>query len=173
MSLLDVDNIDYIGVNILFKRVFVGIFDDLAWDDEARHFALLTKKIDRYTQYIRSGQLLSAYPQVRGYPVIFEYVAMRPMTRSAAAFWKTRESLIRATGYEVRFRTVDVRPSLQTQIEEMTDAPILEDAPAETMPAVTVTADVAAPAPDAELDDAVHGPRKGVLVLRKKTSSGR
>jgi hypothetical protein len=102
MSLLDVDNIDYIGVNILFKRVFVGIFDDLAWDDEARHFALLTKKIDRYTQYIRSEQLLSAYPQVRGYPVIFEYVAMRPMTRSAEAFWKTRESLIRATG-DTRF----------------------------------------------------------------------
>ncbi len=171
MSLLDVDNIDYIGVNILFKRVYVGIFDDLAWDDEARHFALLTKKIDRYTQYIRSGQLLSAYPQVRGYPVIFEYVAMRPMTRSAAAFWKTRESLIRATGYEVRFRTVDVRPSLQAKIEETTDAPVVEDAPAETMPAVTAAADVVVP--DARLDDAAHGPRKGVLVLRKKTSSGR
>jgi hypothetical protein len=171
MSLLDVDNIDYIGVNILFKRVFVGIFDDLAWDDEARHFALLTKKIDRYTQYIRSGQLLSAYPQVRGYPVIFEYVAMRPMTRSAEAFWKTRESLIRATGYEVRCRTVDVRPSLRAHIEEATDAPIEESVPVETMPAVTVAAHPVAP--DAQLDDAIHGPRKGVLVLRKKISSGR
>jgi hypothetical protein len=166
MSLLDVDNIDYIGVNILFKRVYVGIFDDLAWDDEARHFALLTKKIDRYTQYIRSGQLLSAYPHVRGFPVIFEYVAMRPMTRSAEAFWKTRESLIRATGYEVRSRMVDVRPSLKMDIEEMTDTPIAEDSLTETMP-------VEAVAPDAHLADAVHGPRKGVLVLRKKTSSGR
>ncbi|MDB5781756.1 MAG: hypothetical protein JWQ50_1671, partial [Caballeronia mineralivorans] len=41
MSLLDVDTIDYVGVNILFKRVYVGIFDDLDWDDEATHFALL------------------------------------------------------------------------------------------------------------------------------------
>jgi hypothetical protein len=183
MSLLDVDNIDYIGVNILYKRVFVGIFDDLAWDDEARHFALLTKKIDRYTQYIRSGQLLSAYPQVRGYPVIFEYVAMRPMTRSAEAFWKTRESLIRATGYEVRFRTVDVRPAPQTEIEEIADAPVVENAPVETMPAAAITAHRAEPdtqsdtqpgaQPDTQLDHAVHGPRKGVLVLRKKASSGR
>jgi len=36
MSLLDVDTIDYVGVNILFKRVYVGIFDDLDWDDEMR-----------------------------------------------------------------------------------------------------------------------------------------
>ena len=32
MSLLDVDSIDYIGVNILFKHVYVGIFDDLDLD---------------------------------------------------------------------------------------------------------------------------------------------
>ena len=112
MSLLDVDSIDYVGVNNLFKRVYVGIFDELDWDDEATHFALLTKKIDRYTQYVRSGQLLTAYPVVRGYPVVFEYVAMRPMTRSAEAFWKTREALIRSVGYGVRCRTVDVRHAL-------------------------------------------------------------
>src|ERR1700710_435353 len=105
MSLLDVDAIDYIGINNLFKRVYVGIFDDLAWDNDAHHFGLLTKKIDRYTQYIRSGQLLAAYPRVRGYPVTCEYVAMRPMTQSAEAFWKTREAIIRLAGYEARCRT--------------------------------------------------------------------
>jgi len=171
MSLLDVDTIDYIGVNILFKQVYVGIFDDLAWDDEARHFALLIKKIDRYTQYIRSGQLLSAYPHVRGFPVVFEYVAMRPMTRSAQAFWKTRESLIRATGYEVRCRTVDVRPSLHMQVEEMSDAPAVEEARVEAVPVIEV--DGNHPASTHALDETVHGPRRGVLVLRKKTSSGR
>jgi hypothetical protein len=122
MSLLDVDSIDYVGVNNLFKRVYVGIFDDLDWDDEATHFALLTKKIDRYTQYIRSGQLLTAYPVVRGYPVVFEYVAMRPMTRSAEAFWKTREALIRSVGYGVRCRTVDVRHALAS--DTLVDTPV-------------------------------------------------
>ena len=43
MSLLDVDTIDYVGVNILFKRVYVGIFDDLDWDDEAQHKAIFEK----------------------------------------------------------------------------------------------------------------------------------
>ena len=122
MSLLDVDSIDYVGVNNLFKRVYVGIFDDLDWDDEATHFALLTKKIDRYTQYIRSGKLLTAYPAVRGYPVVFEYVAMRPMTRSAEAFWKTREALIRSVGYGVRCRTVDVRHALAS--DTLVDIPV-------------------------------------------------
>lgn len=112
MSLLDVDSIDYVGVNILSKNVHVGIFDDLDWDDEATHFALLTKKIDRYTQYIRSGQLLAGYPNVRGFDIVFEYVATRPMTPSAARFWKTREQIIRSSGFEVRSRAVDVRPAL-------------------------------------------------------------
>jgi hypothetical protein len=110
MSLLDVDSIDYIGVNILFKHVYVGIFDDLDWDDEAAHCALLTKKIDRYMQYIRSGQILLSYPAVRGYAIVFEYVATRPMTPSAEQFWKTRERIIRASGFEARGRMVDVRP---------------------------------------------------------------
>jgi hypothetical protein len=147
MSLLDVDAIDYIGINNLFRRVYVGIFDDLAWDNDAQHFALLTKKIDRYTQYIRSGQLLAAYPRVRGYPVTFEYVAMRPMTQSAEAFWKTREAIIRLSGYEVRFRTVDVRPSLEPKAQQAADA------------------DTAQQAADA---DALHGPHHSVLVLHKK-----
>ncbi|SAL03373.1 hypothetical protein AWB81_06395 [Caballeronia arationis] len=113
MSLHDVDSIDYIGVNILFRHVYVGIFDDLDWDDESTHFALLTKKIDRYTQYIRSGQLLAGYPGVRGYGIVFEYVATWPMTVSATRFWKSREQIIRSAGYEVRSRTVDVRPVLR------------------------------------------------------------
>ncbi|SAL34982.1 DUF6572 domain-containing protein [Caballeronia humi] len=123
MSLLDVDSIDYIGVNILHKIVHVGIFDDLDWNDEATHFALLTKKIDRYTQYIRSGQLLAGYPNVRGFDIVFEYVATRPMTQSAARFWKTREQIIRMSGFEVRSRTMDVRPALGLLEPEGLSAP--------------------------------------------------
>ena len=172
MSLLDVDTIDYVGVNILFKRVYVGIFDDLDWDDEATHFALLTKKIDRYTQYIRSGQLLAAYPRVRGYPVVIEYVAMRPMTRSAEVFWKTRETLIRASGFDVRCRTVDVRHALAADAEaKVGDVEVAADTRLES---VVNALDLATrPAPEEKREDIVHAGRRAVLVMRKKTSSGR
>ena len=176
MSLLDVDTIDYVGVNILFKRVYVGIFDDLDWDDEAKHFALLTKKIDHYTQYIRSGQLLAAYPRVRGYPVVIEYVAMRPMTRSAEVFWKTRETLIRASGFDVRCRTVDVRhaPAADTEDTKVKvgNAAVAADTRLES---VVNALDLATrPAPEEkQREDIVHAGRRAVLVMRKKTSSGR
>ena len=173
MSLLDVDTIDYVGVNILFKRVYVGIFDDLDWDDEATHFALLTKKIDRYTQYIRSGQLLAAYPRVRGYPVVIEYVAMRPMTRSAEVFWKTRETLIRASGFDVRCRTVDVRHALAADTEaKVGDAEVVTNTGLESV--VSALDRAAQPAPEEKpREDIVHAGRRAVLVMRKKTSSGR
>jgi hypothetical protein len=176
MSLLDVDTIDYVGVNILFKRVYVGIFDDLDWDDEATHFALLTKKIDRYTQYIRSGQLLAAYPRVRGYPVVIEYVAMRPMTRSAEVFWKTRETLIRASGFDVRCRTVDVRHALAADTDaKVGDAEVATDTRLESVQSVGNALDLATqPAPEEkQREDIVHAGRRAVLVMRKKTSSGR
>jgi hypothetical protein len=177
MSLLDVDTIDYVGVNILFKRVFVGIFDELDWDDEAMHFALLTKKIDRYTQYIRSGQLLAAYPRVRGYPVIIEYVAMRPMTRSAEAFWKTREAIIRALGFDVRCRTVDVRHALAPDVRGNPDVPADEPEVAADirLEAVVEALDLAISVVPEERhrEDIVHSGRRSVLVMRKKTSSGR
>jgi hypothetical protein len=177
MSLLDVDTIDYVGVNILFKRVYVGIFDDLDWDDEAMHFALLTKKIDRYTQYIRSGQLLAAYPRVRGYPVIIEYVAMRPMTRAAEAFWKTRETIIRAVGFEVRCRTVDVRHALAPDVRVNPEAPdISANVSADVrLESVVDALDLATSGipEDRQREDIVHTGRRAVLVMRKKTSSGR
>jgi hypothetical protein len=143
MSLHDVDSIDYIGVNILFRHVYVGIFDDLDWDDESTHFALLTKKIDRYTQYIRSGQLLAAYPEVRGYGIVFEYVATWPMTASARRFWKSREQIIRSAGYEVRSRTVDVRPVLRGEASRDTAAqPDADEETAESLYVAKADAEV-------------------------------
>jgi len=130
MSLRDVDVIDYIGINILFKQVYVGLFDDLDWHDERLHQELLTKKIDRYTRYIRSGQLLLNYPKVRGYEIVIEYVSMHAMTPSACAFWKTRERLIRAAGFAVRTRGVDVRRSLGIKVAEPVEV-VVEEGPDE------------------------------------------
>ena len=127
MSLRDVDAIDYIGINILFKQVYVGLFDELDWQDEQLHQELLTKKIDRYTRYIRSGKLLLNYPKVRGYEIVIEYVSMHAMPPSAAAFWRTRESLVRNAGFAVRTRGVDVRRSLGLKAVEPAQAVVVEE----------------------------------------------
>lgn len=171
MSLLDVDLIDYVGVNNLFRRVYVGLFDELDWDDEATHFALLTKKIDRYTQYVRSGQLLAAYPGVRGYPVVFEYVAMRPMTRSAEAFWKTRENLIRASGFEVRSRTVDIRHALPA--DSSTRVPVIVETNRADDVSALPTAKTIALHEDKHRAAIVRSDQRAVLVMPKKISTGR
>jgi hypothetical protein len=151
-------------INILFKHVYVGIFDDLDWDDEATHFALLTKKIDRYTQYIRSGQLLAGYPEVRGYGIVFEYVATRPMTPSAARFWKTREQIIRTSGFEVRSRTVDVRPALLAE-ESCNISAAAPDAAVSSRPEPAPTLPASLPA---KADESAAGP--ALLALRQVAS---
>jgi hypothetical protein len=121
MSVRDVDAIDYIGVNILFRKVYIGIFDELDWQDETEHQKLLTRKIDRGLAFARSGQLLSSYPSVRGYDIVFQYVSTRPMTPVAAEYWKTREQVIRLAGFDVRTRGVDVRPSLGIKSEAIVE----------------------------------------------------
>jgi hypothetical protein len=119
MSVRDVDTIDYVGVNILFRKVYIGIFDELDWHDEAKHRELLTRKIDNCIRYIRSGKLLLNYPKVRGYEVVIEYVASHPMTQSAQEFLRTRERVIRLAGFDVHTRGVDVRRSLGLAVEEI------------------------------------------------------
>jgi hypothetical protein len=129
MSVRDVDAIDYIGVNILFRKVYVGIFDELDWLDDSEHRDLLTRKIDRCIRYIRSGQLLTNYPKVRGYDIVIEYVSMHPMTQAGHEFWKSRERVIRLAGFDVRTRGVDVRPSLGLKVEEVVEPepPVMND----------------------------------------------
>jgi hypothetical protein len=135
MSVRDVEAIDYIGINILFKRVYVGIFDELDWQDDATHRDLLTRKIDRCIRYIRSGQLLVNYPKVRGYEIAVEYVSMHPMTQAGLDFWTTRETIIRLAGFAVRTRGVDVRPALGIEVETLVEpeptaqAALVEPAP--------------------------------------------
>jgi hypothetical protein len=118
MSLRDVDAIDYIGINVLFRRVYVGLFDELDWRDEQEHQDLLTKKIDRYIRYIRSGKLLLNYPKVRGYEIVIEYVSMHRMTFGAHEFWRSRERVIAGAGFKVHTRGVDVRHSLGIAADE-------------------------------------------------------
>jgi hypothetical protein len=104
--------VDYIGVNVLFRHVNIGIFDDLDSADEPARFARIRRKIDRCTQFVRSGEMLANYPSVRGYRVVFELISTQPLTPAAAQFWTARERAIRASGFGVRLRHVDIRPSL-------------------------------------------------------------
>ena len=136
MSLRDVDVIDYIGENILYKRVYVGLFDDLDWRDEREHQALLTKKIDRYIGYIRSGKLLLNYPKVRGFEIVIEYVSTHPLTPSAREFLKSRERVLTDAGFKVHIRGVDVRHSLGITVDD--DAQSADADPVEP-PALDVT----------------------------------
>lgn len=139
MSLRDVDAIDYIGMNILFKRVSIGIFDDLDWRNEKEHQDRLTKKIDHYIRYLRSGELLLNYPKARRYEIMIEYVSMHTMTPSAQKFWESRERLIRASGFSVRMRGVDVRRSLGINV--------VEPMPVDTAPVEPAAIDVLDPEP--------------------------
>jgi len=104
---------------------------------------------------------------------------MRPMTRSAEVFWKTRETLIRASGFDVRCRTVDVRHALAADTDaKVGDAEVATDTRLESVQSVQSVGnalDLATqPAPEEkQREDIVHAGRRAVLVMRKKTSSGR
>ncbi|SAK78541.1 hypothetical protein AWB79_04912 [Caballeronia hypogeia] len=170
MSLHDVEVIDYIGVNILFKRVYVGIFDDLDWRDEREHRRLLTKKIDSYIGYIRSGQLLTSYPNVRGYEIAIEYVSTHPMPPAALEFWKSRERILSEAGYKAQIRGVDVRHSLGMAVEqpeqvrvEPVEPPALEVLDVDPRAPLAEITDISRPAP---MPSAPHRLR-GMPVLRR------
>ncbi|MBC6110685.1 DUF6572 domain-containing protein [Pedobacter fastidiosus] len=62
MSVIQVDKIDFIGIDGKTKKVALTISDHLDWDDEYYHLSVLQEKINAYLRFIESGEIYDVYP---------------------------------------------------------------------------------------------------------------
>ena len=88
MALKDSNVLDGVGVNENSEGLELHIMDDMNWDNEGEHISLLEEKLKNYLEFITSGQINDAFPNVEDqvrqkYIVInFEY----PITNLAFEF---------------------------------------------------------------------------------------
>ncbi|MQA65947.1 MAG: hypothetical protein GEU76_08600 [Alphaproteobacteria bacterium] len=62
MRLTDANTVDYLGLEKDTGYVVLTLVDDCAWEDEIQHLSLLQAKVNRYFNFIDSGEV---YEQLR------------------------------------------------------------------------------------------------------------
>lgn len=57
MRLADANTVDYLGVEKGTGEVVLTLLDDCDWEDDIRHLSLLQAKVNRYFDFIESGEV--------------------------------------------------------------------------------------------------------------------
>lgn len=66
MRLEQTDIVDFIGVERETGVVVATLVDDADWEDELRHLQLLQAKVNRYFDFIESGEIFSELARTTG-----------------------------------------------------------------------------------------------------------
>lgn len=66
MSLEKTYNVDAIGIETETNNVVLTLTDSWDWRDEVGHLIALQAKLNRYLEFIESGQLCEEYPAAEG-----------------------------------------------------------------------------------------------------------
>lgn len=66
MSILNTEEVDFIGVDKVTGFVTLGIYDSLDWEEDKEHLYILQEKINSYLAFIESGEIKTVYKNTEG-----------------------------------------------------------------------------------------------------------
>ncbi|MBN9086278.1 MAG: hypothetical protein J0J01_05180 [Reyranella sp.] len=95
--------IDFLWKDQKNNRAVLTISDHLDWEDEGEHLLLLQDKLNHYLEFIESGQLAEAKPELRGLPVLIHVAAQHPLSEQAARFYDMVKERAAEMGFSLMF----------------------------------------------------------------------
>jgi hypothetical protein len=101
----DQEVIDAIAVHKASGEVILTVSDHLPWDDD-NHLLTLQTKLNRYLDFIESGELLEKYPDAKGRPVRIDVVCQFAPSDMARRFLELAGSTIRKAGSTLSWRVL-------------------------------------------------------------------
>ena len=103
MSIEDSDVVDSIGMSKVDQNAVLLISDHLDWSDERNHFEMLEKKISKYLDFIKSGQLLESLPHTAGRSIRIELIQQYQPTENALRFLDAAKRQLASMDLEFTF----------------------------------------------------------------------
>jgi hypothetical protein len=86
--------------------VTLSIADHLSWDDEQQHLYQLQEKLNRYMDFINSGELAEKFPEAADLRPIIKVHFVHPPTAAAKEVLSKAASLIEAERVSFTFDTL-------------------------------------------------------------------
>ena len=106
MAVDNPDVIDAVGTCRQSGDVVLTIADHLPWDEPNEHLAALQAKINRYLEFIESGQLVEEYSNAKpGVGVRIEIVFKYAPSRDGESFLDFARRTIEVAGWKFSWRS--------------------------------------------------------------------
>jgi hypothetical protein len=98
------DVVDAIGTEVEGGAIVLTIADSWDWTDERAHLLALQAKLNRYFDFIESGEIWDVYPQARGRQLVIDVVGRFPMPRVGVDLLRKASEAIADLDVKVRNR---------------------------------------------------------------------
>lgn len=99
MSITQIDIIDIISTTPN-GRVMLTISDHLPWDKENEHLLLLQEKLNKYLQFIESGEIFESYPAAKNKTIIISVSIQYEPNEDALIFLTQCKEVISNAGID-------------------------------------------------------------------------
>ena len=107
MPVDDLDVIDAIGLDSTTEEVVLTIADHLDWDEGDEHLKFLQNKINRYLDFIQTGELLERYPMAHARQIRIDVICRWHPSSHALEFLERARQVIETNGWHFSWRVVN------------------------------------------------------------------
>jgi hypothetical protein len=94
--------IDAAGVEKDTGCVVLTIADHWSWDDQKNHLLALQEKLNAYFNFIESGEILEAYPDAAGRPIVIDVIGRFPIPEIGIDFLERASAVAADLGVTIR-----------------------------------------------------------------------
>jgi len=103
MAIDNIDIIDFIGIDKHTGEVKLVISDHLDWENTSTHLEILECKINRYINFIESGEIYEHKKDALEKSIVIEIVGKYNLPIEALEFYKKANIFLMDLNIEVRF----------------------------------------------------------------------
>lgn len=107
MTVEQFDKVDFIGLDNENKKIVLFITDHLEWEDDG-HFMILQEKLNKYLDFIESGDIWEKYEDKKDYSCGIELVAKYDFTDEAIEFLEKVKEIVEGLGFEFHYKVADL-----------------------------------------------------------------
>jgi hypothetical protein len=104
MAIDNPEVVDFIGIERSSGTIALTISDHLEWDNSDEHLLVLQAKINRYLDFIESGELLQSYPKSAGKSVRIDVLCKYHPCEKAKRFLEHAREIIECAGFSFSWR---------------------------------------------------------------------
>jgi hypothetical protein len=107
MTVEDPKVVDFVSLEPDGGHLVLTISDHLDWQNELEHILALQDKVNRYLDFLESGEVFETCPDGRGRQVRIDVVLQYPPSRRGEEFFQHAQEMVSAAGVALSYGVLE------------------------------------------------------------------